>query len=261
MKPEKPVKPNNEEKPRKDHDNSQPSGVRKVTLLAMPVLGFFMITLVWSEVYKPDVMDDWYRGIRLVDSATKSPDTIIGKQLMDEGGNILREQIRLHPYHARVWFLYGYYLNETGKWDSCILAEKEALRIGAGGTVNRIDFMAADVLNRAVNQKLLGIGRLDSAMAVINGAFTPGYENTWLMKKKAFTFYNFKQYDSCIPYLERYNSKVTGDFEALKILAYSFTMERNFDTALIYANKSANLKKNDPEIARLLEYLNTRKKP
>jgi tetratricopeptide (TPR) repeat protein len=235
-----------------------PPLIKKIILFGIPLLGAGILFFIWFEIYKPKIVDDWYRGAILVDSANKITDPTARKILMDEGKAILKQQVSLHPYHARVWFLYGHYFLVNNNWDSCIYAEKMAIKIGAGGVVNNVEYVAADHLNYALGQKLQGIHNLDSSIREIDSAFTPNWENVILYKYKGFTYYNYKQYDSSSVYLERFYGKVKNDFDAILILAYSYTQKGDKDKALYYAMEAKKIKNDNADINNLITRLNTR---
>lgn len=246
-----------QEIPKKEKNSYNPSAIKRIFLFGLPSLGVIFIFFIWFELYTPKVIDDWFQGAKLVDSATKTADPIIKKYLMDRGGLILKKQVNLHPYHARVWLLYGQYFSLNNIWDSCIYAEKKAIEIGAGGVVNNIEYMASDNLNYALGKKLTGIHNLDSSIKVIDDAITPNFENSTIYKFKGFTYYNYNQIDSCIVYLERFYSKVQNDFDVLDILAFSYSRKGIYDKALFYATEAKKIKNDNPGINKLINQLNS----
>ena len=249
---------NVQEIPKDIKNDYNPSLAKRILLFGIPLAGIFIIFFIWTERYVPVVIDDWYRGINLVDSAGKASNPAVKKNLMDQGGFILKRQVTLHPYHARVWFLYGHYFLVNNKWDSCIYAEKKAIEIGAGGLVNNVEFIAAEQLNYAVEMKLRGIHNLDSSRKVISNAFTPNFENTTLDKITGFMYFNHNQNDSSIFYLERFNSKVKNDFDALHLLAWSYYRKGMKDKAIYFATEARKIKKDNPDVNKLLAALNAR---
>ena len=106
------------------------------SLLFLIFVIFFL--LVWKE---PEVksVDPWYEGYFLVDSSVKVTDPMIKKELLEKGGNKLRELVKEYPYHSKVHLLLGIYYEFAGKWDSAITEHKESMRLGAGGTINPIE--------------------------------------------------------------------------------------------------------------------------
>ncbi|MEI7896828.1 MAG: hypothetical protein WCJ26_07305 [bacterium] len=246
------------ETPTNEKNLYNPSFVKRIFLFGIPLSGFIILLFIWTELYKPKVIDEWYRGIILVDSAANTHDSVARKGLLDRGGQILRQQNKLHPYHARVWFLYGHYFLVTKNWDSCIYAEKKAIEIGAGGIVNGVENVAAEHLNYALDNKLRSIHSLDSSIKLIDRVVTPNYENITLYKFKGFTYYNHNQPDSCIFYLERFNSKVSNDFDVLNILAFSYSRKGMRDKALLYATEARKIKSDNANLNSLITMLNAR---
>lgn len=235
-----------------------PSPISRILLFGLPLSGVLLLLSIWLEIYKPKITDEWYKGAILVDSADKVVDPGVKKNLLDSGGLILKQQAKLHPYHARVWFLYGYYFLRNDNWDSCIYAEKKAIELGAGGTVNQVEYKAAELLNYALDRKLSGVHNLDSAIKVLEGAITPNFENNALFKLKGFTYFNYNQNDSCIVYLERFYSKVNNDFDAMRILAYCYYRKGMKEKALYYATEAKKIKPDNPDINSLINQLSIR---
>jgi hypothetical protein len=246
-----------QEAPKSEKNLYNPSAIMRIVLFGIPLSGIIFILFIWTGLYNPKVVDDWYRGIILVDSATNASDSIVKQGLMDRGGQILRQQNKLHPYHARVWYLLGHYYLVNRNWDSCIYAEKKAIELGAGGVVNNVEYMAADHLCYAVDQKIRKMHNLDSSIRVINNATTANFENNTLDKIKGFTFYNYNQRDSCTFYLERFNSKVKNDFDVLSFLAFSYSGKGMKDKALFYAMEAKKIKTDNANINNLITMLNT----
>ena len=247
-----------QEIPKERKNEYNPSVATKIFLFGIPLSGIFIIFFIWTERYVPTVIDDWYLGVNLVDSAGKASNPVVKKNLMDQGGFILKRQVTLHPYHARVWFLYGHYFLVNNKWDSCIYAEKKAIELGAGGVVNSVEFIAAEHLNYALDRKLRGMHNLDSSINVINNAITPTFENTTIDKIEGFTYFNHNQNDSSIFYLERFNSKVKNDFDALHLLAWSYYRKGMKDKAIFFATEAKKIKNDNPDVNKLLAALNAR---
>ncbi|MEI7726348.1 MAG: hypothetical protein WCK09_14665 [Bacteroidota bacterium] len=247
-----------EELPKNEKNLYNPAFLKRIVLFGIPLSGFLVILFIWSELYKPKVIDEWYRGIMLVDSAGKTSDSIAKKGLLDRGGHILKQQATSHPYHARVWFLYGHYFLVCKNWDSCIYAEKKSIELGAGGLVNNVEYQAAEHLNFAVDQKIRGIHNLDSVIKVINNALTTNFENSTLDKIKGFTYYNYNKMDSCSFYLERFNSKVKNDFDVLTFLAFTYSRKGMREKALFYAAEAKKIKSDNANLNNLITQLSNR---
>ena len=244
--------------PKPEKNAYHPSAAIRFILFGIPITGFIAILFLWSEFYKPKVIDDWYLGVTLVDSATKITDPILQKSVMEQGGNILRHQNRLHHYHARVWSLLGHYYLVTSQLDSCIYTEKKAIEIGAGGVVNRIEFLATEHINAALERKLTGIHSLDSSIRAIDDAATPEFMNNTLYKFKGFTYYNYNQTDSAIANLEQFYSRNNNDFDDLYVLALSYARKGMKDKALFYGTEARKIKGDHPNLNNLMDQLNAR---
>jgi len=242
--------------PQDNKDFYKPSSFERVLLFGLPIFGAIIILFIWFEIYKPKVIDEWYKGVMLVDSSNKVTDPMLKKSLMESGGLILRQQVKLHPYHARVWFLYGYYFLRNDNWDSCIYAEKKAIELGAGGVVNNVEFIAADQLNYALDRKLSKIRNLDSAIKVLNDASTPNFENNYIYKIKGITYYNYNQIDSCNFYMERFYARAKNDFDVLYVLALVNSRKGIKDKAFFFATEAKKIRNDSPDIDRLIGQIN-----
>jgi tetratricopeptide (TPR) repeat protein len=244
-----------EEAQRKDEVIYKPASGKKIILFGLPLLGFVILFSLWFEFYKPKVTDEWYRGVMLVDSANKTTDQIIKKHLLDSGRQILQKQVQLHPYHARVWYLYGYYFLVTGNWDSCIYADKKAIELGAGGVVNSVEYVASEHLNYALEKKLSEVTDLENSMKVLNNASVQNFQNNSIDRFRGMIFYNYEQIDSSNFYLERFYKNVPNDFNVLSILAYNYFRLGSRDKALFYANEARKIKSDDPGLNNLINKL------
>ena len=257
-KPNKQKQTSIQEEPANAGNLHVPSPINRILLFGLPVFGVILLFSIWLEIYRPIITDDWNRGSLLLDSANKTSDPVIKKELLESSGLILKQQIKLHPYHARIWYIYGYYFLANNNWDSCIYAEKKAIELGAGGVVKQIEYKAAIGLNFALEKKLSGIHSLDSSIKAIDHSITLNFENNALFRIKGFTYFNYNQNDSCIIYLERYNLKVNNDFDALRILAYSYYRKGMNEKALYFATKAKKIKPDNPDINSLIHQLSSR---
>ena len=126
----------------------------KIRYYSLPFFGFFMFFFIWFEIYKPVVIDDWIKGTILIESATQTQDQASQNLFLEKGKAVLKQQLQKHPYHGRIWHLYGRYFLLTNQLDSCIFYEKKAIEIGAGGIVNQIEPEAAERINYCLGIKL-----------------------------------------------------------------------------------------------------------
>lgn len=107
---------------------------RAVLLLIAAIVIYL---LVWTPE-GPEVVDPWFKAARLVDSSRKVDDPQLKSQLLQEGGNSLRNLAEKHPYHAKVHFLLGFYYLTAHKWDSAISEHQKAIKIDSGATINAV---------------------------------------------------------------------------------------------------------------------------
>ena len=210
----------------------------KIRYFGLPLIGFVAICFIWLELYKPVVIDEWNKGKYLIDKASAIPDPALALEQINQGGAILKEQLNKHPYHARIWHLYGHYFLVKEQWDSCMYMEKKAIELGAGGVVNHVEFMAADNLNLALQMKLNQTHDLDSSLQIIKLATIPTFENYVIDKFKGLVYSKFKQPDSCISNLKIYLKHVPEDEDALYKLSENYMRKGDKQNALLYANKA-----------------------
>ena len=217
----------------------------------------FMI--LWFKPYNINLKDPWYEGAVLIDSARKEIDTNRRKVLLNEAGKILTEQVQKHPYHARVHYLYGFYWFDRQNWDSTIFHQKEAIRLGAGGTVNQVEYNAQEILNVALGNKvtaLLNSGRLKEAADAVEYAKTPEMFNPGIDKYRGIIYSRQGNSDSALFYLLRYKAVVPNDANNLANIAISYTQKNMRDSAQVYISQALKL---DPTNANA-NFLNSQMK-
>jgi tetratricopeptide (TPR) repeat protein len=121
-----------------------------------------------------DLQDPWNEAFSLLTSAHTIQDISARQRLMDGAGYQLKELARMHPYHARVHYLLGAYYNDVGDYASAIAQAKEALRLGSGAIVRRVDGVARQLLVAAVVNKArpyIAMKDYGAAHAVIREAY------------------------------------------------------------------------------------------
>lgn len=128
--------------------NSSP-GFKIYIPVAVAIIIFL---LAWVD-YDVDVRDPWYKAVGKVDSAARSQDPQVKQKLLEEGGSELKELLKEHPYHARLYFFMGYYYFQKQEWDSVIANCEIAIEKGKGALVNQVDVVAADLLAKACVNK------------------------------------------------------------------------------------------------------------
>jgi tetratricopeptide (TPR) repeat protein len=206
----------------------------------------FMI--IWFKPFNVHLQDPWYEGAILVDSARNLTDTNQRNILMEQAGKKLAEQTRLHPYHARVHYLYGYYWFNRQNWDSVIYQQKEAIRIGAGGIVNQVEYGAQEMLNAALDNKvipLINAGKYNEALVVLENAKTPNMINPGIDKNKGIIFSRQGNADSALACFIRYKQSNPNDANNLANIGISYLQKNNRDSARKYINDALKIDPNN----------------
>lgn len=110
-----------------------------------PALFLVVFLFLW---FAPPVTleDSWNEGVNLVNASRVIDDPATKQATLDKAGVVLKDVVRLHPYHARAHFFLAYYYDDAGDYDAAIAEAREAIRLGSGGTVNQVDDIARDVL-------------------------------------------------------------------------------------------------------------------
>jgi len=219
----------------------------------------FVFMIIWFKPYNVHLKDPWYEGAVLIDSARKLSDPNQRNVLLNEAGKILTEQVQKHPYHARVHYLYGFYWYDRQNWDSTIFHQKEAIRLGAGGTVNQVEYNAQEILNTALGNKvtaLLNSGNLKGAADAVEHAKTPEMINPGLDKYKGIIYSRQGYSDSALFYFLKYKSANPNDANNLANIAISYNQKSMRDSAIVYINEALKL---DPTNANA-NYLNSQLK-
>jgi tetratricopeptide (TPR) repeat protein len=223
----------------------------KIRFYFLPVVAVVFILIIWFKLYSPIVIDEWNKGIIHVEKSVKISDKKLSTSELEKGGDILKKQNRLHPYHARVWHLLGKYYLIKEKWDSCIYAEKKAIELGSGGIVNQVEFMAADNLNLALQQQLNNIKNLDSSLMAIKHAELKSFDNFIIDKFKGLVFSKFKQQDSAIFYLNKFLKIAPEDGYVLIKLSENYVYKNDKKNAELYFKKAIKIEKDNPRIDSL----------
>ena len=203
-----------------------------------------IFSILWFKPFNVNLKDPWYEGAVLIDSARNAIDTNQRKVLLGEAGKILGEQVQKHPYHARVHYLYGFYWFDRQNWDSTIFHEKEAIRLGAGGAVNQVEYQAQEILNVALGNKvtpLLNSGNLNEAANVLDYAKTPEMFNPGIDKYRGIIYSRQGNADSALSCLLRYKAANPNDANNLANIAISYNQKNMRDSAQVYINQALKL--------------------
>lgn len=204
----------------------------------------FVFMIIWFNPFNVNFKDAWYEGAVLIDSARNVIDTNQRNVLLGKAGKILTEQVQKHPYHARVHYLYGFYWSALQNWDSAIFHQKEAIRLGAGGTVNQVEYKAQEMLNLALGNKLtplLNSGKLNEAAVVLEYANTPEMLNPAIDKYRGIIYSRQGNADSALSCLLRYKVANPNDANNLANIAISYNQKNMKDSAQVYVNQALKL--------------------
>ena len=218
----------------------------------------FMI--IWFKPYNVNLKDPWYEGAALVDSARKVTDTNQRNFLLNEAGRKIAEQVQKHPYHARIHYLYGYYWLNRQNWDSAIFQQKEAIRIGAGGTVNQVEYAAQEMLNAALTNKvtaLINTGNFKEAADALENAKTPEMFNRVIDKYMGVIYSRQGNADSALFCFLRYKASYPNDADNLANIAISYHQKNMRDSARIYVNQALKLDPNNVNANLINSQLNS----
>ncbi|HEX6848651.1 MAG TPA: hypothetical protein VF144_16815 [Chitinophagaceae bacterium] len=199
----------------------------------------FMI--LWFNPFNVKLKDPWYEAGVLIDSVRKVSDPDQRELLLEQARKKLVVQIQKHPYHARVHYIYGYYWFMKQNWDSTIYQQKEAIRIGAGGAVNQVEYGAQDILNIALGNKitlLMNAGNLEEATKVLENATTPEMYNPVIDKYKGVIFSRMGNIDGALSSFLKYHSARPNDAENLTNIAVMYSQKGMKDSAMAYVNQA-----------------------
>jgi tetratricopeptide (TPR) repeat protein len=169
---------------------------------------------------------------------------------LEQTGKKLAELIRLHPYHARVHHFYGYYWLIRRNWDSVIYQEKEAIRIGAGGVVNPVEYEAQELLNEALDKKvtpLINTGKYNEALVVLENAKTPNMINPEIDNYRGIIFSRQGNSDSALACFIRYKQSNPKDANNLANISISYLQKNNRDSARKYINDALKIDPNNAQ--------------
>jgi len=219
--------------------------------IALVIFGF-----VWIDI-DVDLKDPWYRAAAKVQQSNSIKDKKEKLELLEEGGQELRELVAQHPYHARVHYLLGYYYVQSQKWDSAIAELKIAIEKGKGGIVNQVDLEAknmlkAPILNRTneyINSKQIYKARESNDEGI---ALNPTEPLFWL--QGGMIHEQIGQTDSALIYYEKSFKLNPNNEDTKKRLVQMyfnygnhFFAQKQFKAALSFYEKTLKIKPNNPD--------------
>jgi tetratricopeptide (TPR) repeat protein len=222
----------------------------------LPVIGFLFLLALFFEHPTSAIEHPWSIGNTYCDSSRRIQDPVLKQELLQKGGTILREQVQKHPYHARIWGMYGHYFLLTQNWDSCIYTFKKAIELGSGTMINSIEPISKQNLAFAVSNKLNGLfGKKDTALQIIRSAEVPGNKNVHLSKHYGLVYANSKDIDSSIVYLNEFLLENPKDFDALFAMTLNYNNIGNKAEALKFYNKARTTNPGNPRLGTLQQVL------
>lgn len=212
--------------------------------------------------FAPEVQlsNPWEEAIQQVNAAANSSDTLVKRQILEKAGARLKELRRIHPYHARVQYYLGCYFNCVGLYDSAIAQCKEAIRLGSGAILNRVDIPAQGLLVIATLRKAQSfIDQKDypRAQALLRDAYAIAPDNIPLLKAIAVVFLASHSPDSATRYFERVAALDPKNDDALYNLGrIAYTRKRTGD-ATAYLKKALLMNPMRTDARQLLLLMDT----
>ncbi|GAB1370375.1 hypothetical protein MASR1M45_04350 [Candidatus Kapaibacterium sp.] len=222
------------------------------------IIGLFIIlglTILPSVSYN----NSWNEPMMQLDSASKMPDSPQKQELLEIAGEKIIEQFNLHPYHARLQMMVGYYYFLKGDMDSCIINNEAALEKGKGGVVNSIEIPASELLaNASINKslKLLAKGDTISALNLHLRAFQHSKENLTLNKNLGWFYLNKNMADSALFHYRIALRRNKNDVEAALGLARAFYKTGNKDSIRVYTAFALKKQPQNKDALWLFNYSN-----
>lgn len=244
-----------------------PESTDKITVLGtrfsflkdwtLPALSILCFIILWFGASTTPLNDPWRNGEILCDSSSRVPEGPQRTALLEKGGSMIREQLIKHPYHARIWHLYGLYWLRKMNWDSCMYSQRMAITLGSGTTVNSIEKKACDLYNFCLNKKLDPyFKKKDTAITIIQAALIPNYDNPKLDKFLGIIYSNSRDYDSSNQAIFRYLKVYPNDFESLFAVALNYYNQSQYAKSRTYLQKAQQIKPNEANVILLAKYLN-----
>ena len=231
----------------------------------IPFAIFVLVFLwIWTEpAEKPT--DPWFEAAFLVDSSRKVQDPKLKSEMLEKGGDQLRDLVNRYPKHARVKFLLGYYYSNAGKLDSAIDLYTDAIRMDSGATINPVAPMAAQQVGMIYSQKsnmLLNQGKIEEAKKAIQPGLKYARYSPVISTQMGVVFHREGQIDSAITYYTM-ALNINGNHKpALQNLALAFYQKgnvllknKNLTQALEYFNRSAKMNFQNADLYNNMGYV------
>lgn len=197
--------PGPKESPRKGRPTAEVQRPRVGSWMLLPPSVALLIYLYFWFGPAPALQDPWWAAAALMDSAAAEQDPVRRQEILDRSGAELKKLSALHPYHARVHFLVAVYDTRTGQFDSAIKEAREAIRLGSGSIVNRVDVIAQQALVEATNKKAQGFidkNDYETALAVLRESYPDAPDNKVLLLSLGKVCLMKRDTDSAQQYLD-----------------------------------------------------------
>jgi tetratricopeptide (TPR) repeat protein len=196
-----------------------------------------LLLLIYLQVINIIPQDPWIAALEKVNKASNMEVPAEKSKTLAEAGNQFRQILDQHPYHARVWHFYAYYLTLVQQYDSAVISAKKAIELGRGGIVNQVEYEAAQVLCQAVSLKL-NSGQLNDLVLTRNflkSTEITGFELPCLDRFQGAVYTQLNMSDSALYYLNRIKLK-EPDADIYYNIALNYFKKGNYDETV------ANLK-------------------
>jgi tetratricopeptide (TPR) repeat protein len=222
--------------------------------ITLSIFTFLVFILLWTKAFKPKVQDTWAEALELINLSAQSSSEKNKLQLLGEAGNLLQDVALRHPYHARVWSIYGFYFIQKQMWDSVIACEKKAIELGKGGTVNQVEYKASDDLCYALSMKLRNMQSKnpDESIILLKDAEVKGFENRCLIKLQGAFYTNLNKSDSALIYLNKAAS-MQPDADVYYNIALNYWRKGDKDRAVENLRKALATNKDHEPAKKMLQ--------
>jgi tetratricopeptide (TPR) repeat protein len=205
-----------------------------------------------------DFDEPWNEGMTLVNASRKAASPAERKSMLDRAGALLKEQVRLHPYHARLHFFLGYYYDDAGEYDKAIAEAKEAIRLGAGSTFNPVEPKAREQLVHASVKRvepLIAAKDYAGARRILDESFAVYPSSKQLLTALANLDLREQAWDAARARFEKLAELDPKDDETWYILGHVAASQKRPADAIAFLEKSLALNPARAAARELLERL------
>jgi tetratricopeptide (TPR) repeat protein len=221
--------------------------------------GIFLVVFL-AMWFAPRVPFDepYNEGMNLVNAARKVREPAEKKSMLDKAGALLAEQVRLHPYHARLHFFLAYYHDDAGNYDSAIAEAKEAIRLGSGSAVNAVDPIARKLLDHATVKRvesLMAAKDFAAARRLLNESLAVSPSSKAIVTGLGNLDLREQSWDSARMHFSRLAEMDPKDDETWFILGHVAAAQQQIPAAIGYLEKSLSINPNRAPARELLSRL------